>query len=256
MVHLLAVFAFIFGAVMMSFFGVVISRVPKNESIVTPPSHCENCGERIKWYDNIPIVSYLLLKGKCRYCHSKIGLFSFVYEFIGGLVLFLIVEHFKLTFDTLFLIFIFLVLLFIAGYDYKTYEVLDISWIIFLVLSIGYFLYLIFVNEKDYLNYLFAALIGFLFFGSIKVVGKLITKNDCLGGGDVIIMGIAGLFLGIFGLLVAILVSSLLGSIIEIIKLKITKKESKIPFTPYLVFGILFSSLLIEVILDYLLLIY
>lgn len=78
-------FVYIFGSVFASFFGVVISRVPRGESIVFPGSHCFDCGRELTWKENIPIVSWLVSGGKCRSCGAKIGVFSFVYEILGGL---------------------------------------------------------------------------------------------------------------------------------------------------------------------------
>ena len=81
-----AVFIFIIGAVFASFFGVVICRVPKGQSIAFPGSHCFGCGKPLAWHQNIPIVSYLLCGGKCKSCGAKIGLFSFFYEILGALL--------------------------------------------------------------------------------------------------------------------------------------------------------------------------
>lgn len=245
MIIILTIFAFIFGAVMASFFGVLIYRLPKKESIVTPPSHCPSCEHLIKWYDNIPVISYLVLRGKCRYCKSKIGLFSFIYELLGGVSLALTVYCYGVNYLTIFILIIVLILYFIAGYDYKTYEILDVSWISLAIVSLGLFFFRIFYLKEDYLTYLIATAIGFTFFFLIKVFGKAIMKQDCLGGGDVILMGIAGLFLGVFNLLIAILVASFTGSVIEIILLKTKKKpeHSLIAFGPYLVLGIIFALL-------------
>lgn len=251
MTYLLAILAFVFGAIMMSFFGLVIDRLPRKESIINPPSHCTSCNHKLSWYDNIPIISFILLKGKCRYCQKRIGLFSFFYELIGAMVFAIIVLRFKVSFDTLFLLIIFLILLFIAGYDYFTYEVLDLSWISLLIVTIIYCIYLVLVKEASYLNLIIGGAIGLIFFGTIKFFSKLITKKDCLGGGDVIVMAISGLFLGWYGIVFAIFVGSLVGSIIEVIKLKITKEEKMIPFTPYLVLGIFFATIFTEMIMDF-----
>ena len=254
MIIIVTVFGFLFGTIMASFFGVVIDRLPRGESIVTPPSHCPSCGHRIAFYDNIPILSYLILRGKCRHCHSKIGLFSFVYELLGGLLIALVVFVFGVNYLTLFMVPIALVLYFIAGYDYKTMEILDVSWILLALLAISLFFYRVFGLGEDYLPYLIGAAAGLLFFLAIKLIGRLVLKKECLGGGDVILMGIAGLLLGPLSLLLSVIVGSFAGTVIESILLLAKKKDrGPIAFGPYLVFGILFALLFGRAIIDSLL---
>lgn len=245
MIVILSIIAFLLGAIMASFFGVIIYRVPKNESIMFPASHCGDCNHKLAWYDNIPIISYIILRGKCRYCKSKIGLFSFIYEVICAITLTLVVIRLGVNYSTIFYSLLTLILLFIAGYDYKTYEMLDISLIILGVLSIGTFFFNIFYLKENYLNYLLAGIIGFVVFGLIKIVSKVLFKKDALGGGDVILIGFAGLFLGLFNLLFAILVGTFVGCVIELtlMALKLKSKDSLIPFGPYLVLGIIISML-------------
>ena len=83
---IIGVFLFILGTVLASFIGVVIYRVPNKMSIVKPDSFCPCCKTPIKWYDNIPLLSYLILGGKCRYCKAKIGINSFLLELSGGIL--------------------------------------------------------------------------------------------------------------------------------------------------------------------------
>lgn len=250
---MISIYLFILGSIFASFFGVVISRVPKGESIVKPGSHCENCNHVLKWYENIPVFSYLFLKGKCSKCKTPIGLWGFIFELIGGLSLVLAYLAYGLKLETIFVISIVIILLLIAGFDFKTNTILDITWIIFLVLSLMLFAYRIFILNHSYLPYLIGAGVGFVFFMGIKVIGRLIMGVDCLGGGDVIIMTIAGIILNWGGLLISILIASVLGSIIELtlIKLKIRDRESEIAFCPYLVLGIFIALLYGQQIIDF-----
>ncbi len=250
---IILIYLFILGSIFASFFGVVISRVPKELSIVKPSSHCENCNHILKWYENIPIFSYIFLKGKCSKCKTPIGIFGFVFEIIGGLSLSLSYLAYGLRIETIFIVLIVLILLLIAGFDYQTNTILDIMWIIFLFLSILLFGYRVFILEHDFIPYLIGATVGFIFFMGIKVIGKLIMGVDCLGGGDVIIMAIAGLILNWGGLLVSILIASILGSIIELtlIKLKVRDRESEIAFCPYLCLGIFVALLYGQQIIDF-----
>ena len=242
---IISIYLFILGSIFASFFGVVISRVPKELSIVKPASHCENCNHVLKWYENIPVFSYIFLKGKCSKCKTPIGIWGFIYELIGGLSLVLAYLAYGLNVETIFIVSIVLILVLIAGFDFKTNTILDITWIIFLILSLSLFAYRIFVLNHNYLPYIIGAGVGFVFFMSIKVIGRLIMGVDCLGGGDVIVMAIAGLILNWGGLLISILIASVLGSIIELtlIKLKVKNRESEIAFCPYLVLGIFIALL-------------
>ena len=242
---IISIYLFILGSIFASFFGVIISRVPNNLSIVKPASHCENCNHELRWYENIPVFSYIFLKGKCSKCKTKIGIFGFILELLGGISFVLSFLAFGLKIETIFIISIVAILLLIGGFDYKTNTILDIFWIIFLILSTGLCAYRVFVLNHNFEPYLIGALVGFLFFMSIKVIGRLILGGECLGGGDVIIMAIAGLILGWGGLLLSVLIASLLGSIIELTLIKLGKKdrESEIAFCPYLVLGIFVALL-------------
>lgn len=245
-----ALLALVLGSCLASFYGVIISRVPKGMSIVTPPSHCFHCNEKIAWYDNIPILSYLILRGKCRHCHVSYGSFYFYYELLNGLASAGIVAIYGLSYETIFVFLIFQILYLLAGYDLQTFEMLDINLIIYGVISLGFFFFRVFyLKDAEYVDLLLGAALGLVFFGLVKIIGKWILKKDCLGGGDVILMTISGLFLGLIPTLFAILVGSLVGTIIEVIKIKVTKKEGMIAFGPYLALGTFVSLLLSEYIM-------
>ena len=90
---------FIFGAVMGSFFHVVATRMSRDESIVFPASHCDKCNHKLKWYENIPIISYILLKGKCSSCHSKIPISYLIVEIVTALLFGVRFHVFSFSFD-------------------------------------------------------------------------------------------------------------------------------------------------------------
>ena len=235
----------IFGAIFASFFGVVISRFPQGLSIVKPGSRCDNCGHELRWYENIPIFSFIFLKGKCKECGQKIGVFSLVYEIIGALVMALTYVHFRISIELIFATCIVLLMLLIGGYDYKTNTILDIFWILMLLITLGYDLYRILALEGILWHYLLGGAILGGFFLIMKVTFYFVKKQDVLGTGDVIFMAIAGLLLGYKTILIALFVGSVVGSIIELtlIGLKIKDKESMIPFCPYLTLGVFIAML-------------
>ncbi len=250
---IISIYLFIIGSVFASFFGVIISRAPRNLSIVKPASHCEKCNHVLKWYENIPILSYIFLKGKCHNCKTSIGITSLIFELLGGLSFVLTYFSYGFTVETIFVLSIVAILLLIAGYDFKTNTILDITWIVFLIFSILLFFYRIFILKESFINYLIGMLVGFAFFMGIKLGARLIMGVDGLGGGDVIIMTIAGLILGWDGLLISVLIASIIGSVIELVLLKIGKRnrESEIAFCPYLVLGIFIALLYGETIINF-----
>ena len=105
----------------------MLVRLDSNDlSIIKPSSFCPNCKHQIKWYENIPVFSYIFLKGRCSQCKSKIGLSSFIYELLGGIIFVLAFLAYGFSFETIFIILITAILYLIAGYDFKTKTILDI----------------------------------------------------------------------------------------------------------------------------------
>lgn len=246
---LFAAFAFIFGAVFASFAGVVAYRCPKGLSIVKPDSYCPNCKKPIKSYDNIPILSWIILGGKCRYCKSQIGVFSLLIEIFGGLGFMLAYLEYGDSFETLplFIALMLLVFLFIiiAAIDQETHDIYNVTLWIFAVIALFISIYRILAFDSDIMNHVAGAALGFGFFGAVKLIAKLVLKKDALGSGDIYLVGIGGLMIGAFPLLMAIIIGTLLGSIIEIIKIKASKteREAEIAFGPYLLLGIGFMAI-------------
>lgn len=237
---ILSVFSFFAGSALASFAGVVAFRAPKKQSIVKPDSYCPHCGEPIKWYDNIPVVSYLVLRGKCRNCKGEIGIFGFWCELFCGILFAWAFWKFELSVHTLLLMLVFVLFVVIAAIDFDQNEIFDITLIIFAALAAGLALWQILAEQANpWWNYLAAAGIGFAFFGIVKLIAWLALRQDALGSGDVYLCGIAGAMLGIFPLLFGVTIATLLGSIVEIIRIKIgnSEREAHIAFAPYLVFG-------------------
>lgn len=254
---LIAVFAFIFGAVFASFAGVVAYRVPKGQSILKPDSYCPSCRKNIQPYDNIPILSWLILGGKCRNCKAKIGVFSLLCEIFGGigfcsayLMYGNTLTELPLLIALLCTVFLFLVM---AAIDYETHYIYNVALILFGVIALFVSLYRILVLNESVWSFLGGSALGFGFFGLIALIFRLILKRNALGSGDIWLVGIGGLMLGAFSLLIAILIATLTGSVIELAKIKWGKqdKESEIAFGPYLLLGIGFMAIFGNVLLDF-----
>lgn len=253
MTVILSIFSFLLGACLASFSGVIIDRIPNKQSIVKPASHCPNCNNYLKWYDNIPILSFLILRGKCRYCGQKIGLFYFFLEVLGGVGFLLVFLRFGINYNTILgflLCFLFLV---IGGIDYKTHYIYDLSLIGFFILSALSYVIPQCLNLTFDPSGLIGLAVGFIFFLLVKIIARLIAKQEALGMGDVFLLGIAGLLLGWQGLIIALLVASILGSLIEVTLIIIKKKNrnSEIAFGPYLVLGIFIAYLYAKLLIDW-----
>jgi leader peptidase (prepilin peptidase)/N-methyltransferase len=230
---------FVFGLVFGSFANVCIYRMPRNMSIVKPNSHCTNCNTFIKWYDNIPILSYVLLKGKCRNCNSTISIKYPLVEFFCGVLFLSMYYLYGFTFMLIpFCIFVFsLLVTTVIDFEFKIIPD-EISFMLMIVGVATSFLNLT-LGETIWQRFL-GSLLGFLAGGGslfiIAYIGKLIFKQDAMGGGDIKIMAGIGAFIGWDKVLFAIFVASLFGSIVGIALIickKIGRKQ-EIPFGPYL----------------------
>ena len=244
-------FLFAFGASIGSFLNVVIVRLPLNLSIVTPRSKCMNCQKQIAFEDNIPIFSWLNLKGKCRHCKFKISKQYFLVELLMGF-LFIFAKYnrqeiyYGLTDIHGLIISLILVSLFV------TLLILDCRylWLPSSIIYLGIFFWLVHVsiysflfNNFDYFYNVFAGSLGLIIFLSISLIGKYFLKKPVLGFGDAKLSALIGLWLGLEGLLITIYLSFVTSGIICGILLisKKLNRGSKIPFGPFL----LLSSILI-----------
>lgn len=227
---------FIYGLFIGSFLNVVIDRVPKGQSILFPPSHCPHCRHRLAWYDLLPVVSFLLLNGKCRYCKTKISLYYPLLELITGevfLLVYLFASHAGFLY-TLYLLVMASVFIVIFFSDYK-YGVIPFSMVgVGLAVSFSYLLYS--GSFSNILLHLAAAVGAFVFFFSLF----FFTKGRGMGFGDVVLVFLLGLFLGFPSIAVALYISFLIGAIVSVFLIIIGTKKLKndtIPFGPFLILG-------------------
>ncbi len=257
---LLLIFSFIFGAVVGSFLNVCIYRIPNEMSLAYPSSHCTSCKKPIPFYHNIPILSYIILGGKCYNCNAK---FSWDYpfvEFLAGLLSLLLFLKYGSTIHFLFL-FVFVMSLIVITYiDLEHMIIPDVISYPGIVVGLIYsglvtnydslkflldnfqasFLYILFVlDEVRIFSSVFGAIIGS---GSLLLIGflyKNLRKVDGLGLGDVKLMAMVGAFLGWRSIIFVALVSSLVGTIVGVSIMLYTKSDMKyaIPFGPFISFA-------------------
>ena len=230
------VISIIFGAMVGSFLNVCIYRLPKEESIIWPRSHCPTCKKMIKFYDNIPLISYLLLRGKCRYCKGSISLQYPLVEGITALSSLFLIMKFGPSLSYLFYFAFVAALIGITVIDLYHQIIPDV--ISLPGIGVGLLASLI-IPQITFFNSLMGILLGG---GSLFLVASLyqwIFKREGMGGGDVKLLAMIGAFLGWKAVILTILLSSLIGSItgITIMILKGKGFKYAIPFGPFLSLG-------------------
>jgi len=222
-----------FGAAIGSFLNVCIWRIPEGRSIVSPPSHCPACGHKIRFSDNIPVISYLLLGGRCRDCRDKISARYPLVELLTAALAAILFWKYGLSLKFLFSF------LFVATLVVITFIDLDHQIIPDVISLPGipiFFLLALFVMGLPFLESLLGILIGG---GSLYLVAacyELITKREGMGGGDIKLLAMLGAFLGWKSLLFIVLVSSLLGALVGITLMIWKGRDMKyaVPFGPFL----------------------
>ena len=231
----LIIITIIYGIIIGSFLNVCIYRIPKNESIVTDRSHCMTCGHKLKWYDLVPLVSYLTLGGKCRYCKTKISKQYPVIEFTNGVLYGILVVVNGSNISTILFCLCSSALLALSVIDWRTFEI-PIAFNIFIgILGI--------IRLLTDLEHWYVYIIGFFAVSGFLYLLFLITKGRGIGGGDIKLMAAAGLLIGWKNIILALGIGCVLGSIIHIILMKVQNKERVLAFGPYLSLGIYIAML-------------
>ncbi|MDD5014749.1 MAG: prepilin peptidase [Atribacterota bacterium] len=230
------------GLIVGSFSNVCIYRIPKNESIIFPASHCPKCCSTIKPVDNIPLLSYILLKGKCRNCKSKISIRYPIVELLTGIIYIIIYLIYGLSNQTLIYIILSSALIIIAFIDLNDQIVPDV--ISLPGIAIGFILSF-FVPYISFMDSALGVLIGGGIILVIGLGGSTIFKKEAMGGGDVKLAAMVGAFLGWRYIIVSLFLGFFLGALSGIILIvtKIKKREDAIPFGPFIVMGSLITLL-------------
>ena len=226
-------FAFIFGVVVGSFLNVCIFRMPAKTSIIKPLSQCPHCHHPIRLYDNIPLISYIVLRGKCRDCGGKISWQYPLVELITALLSLLLFLKFGLTLIFLTFFIFTAVLIVIAFIDLDHQIIPDVLTIPGIPV---FFLLAVFVVKVPWLEALIGLLIGGGVLFAIAFVYELLTKREGMGGGDIKLLAMVGGFLGWKSLIFILLFSSFSGVIVGITAMIIKKQDTKyaVPFGPFL----------------------
>jgi len=225
---------FIFGLIIGSFLNVVILRLPDPEqSIVFPASHCPACGAQIAWYDNIPLLSYLILGGRCRHCRNRISLQYPLVELACGLLLVGLYLTFGLG-TSFFLSLPFVCsLLVVIVIDIRLQIIPDLISLPGIALG---FLFSFINPHVSWVQSGLGILVGGGSLYLVALVYALLTGREGMGGGDIKLLAMLGAFLGIQSLLFIVFASSITGSLAGILAMLYQKKggQTRIPFGPFL----------------------
>lgn len=236
---ILYVIIFLYGIVIGSFLNVLIYRLPLKENITTENSHCMSCGHRLQWYDLVPLVSYMILGGKCRYCKTKISPQYPIIEAANGVMYVIIFAVNGLNIISGLMCLVFSMLLVISVIDERTQEIPFALNIVIGVLGIIRILF----DREHLLYYLigFFCISGFMLL--LLIIGRAVKGVDAFGGGDIKLMAAAGLFLGYKNVILAFFLGCILGAVIHVIRMKVSGKQRVLAFGPYLCAGLTIAML-------------
>jgi leader peptidase (prepilin peptidase)/N-methyltransferase len=252
------VLSFVLGAAIGSFLNVVINRTALKEGIVFKPSHCPHCKNSLGFFELIPILSFIFLKGRCRYCQEKISLQYPLVEGACGFLFVLIISNFldnglvlSEVLPVIYWLIVGATLIIIFVYDFKHYLIPNRFVYVLIFVSLVYFILniLLFGENNNFSNFVLAAALGAGFF----LLLILITAGKGMGMGDAKLAFALGLVLGwpeiIIGIFAAFLIAALVSIYLMIFKDRGLK--SKLPFGPFLVLGTLVVFLWGEMIIEW-----
>jgi leader peptidase (prepilin peptidase)/N-methyltransferase len=253
---------FVFGLVVGSFLNVCIVRLPRGRSIVNPPSHCTKCRGRIKWYDNIPVISFLILRGRCRNCGEAISWRYPAVEALNGLLYLWTYREFGLGGEMALVMAFCSALVVITFIDFDHQIIPDAITLPGMLIGLAFAPFFmtalldplpfglarLLPNAGPYLTAYLNSFIGLLVGGApLLLIGWLWEKLrhvEAMGGGDIKLMGMVGSFLGWKAALLTIMLGALAGSVIglTLILLRRQQMDKVIPFGPFLAAGALATT--------------
>jgi leader peptidase (prepilin peptidase) / N-methyltransferase len=242
---IIQIFFFLLGSAIGSFLNVCIYRIPREKSVINPPSACPGCNKPIRPYDNIPILGYILLGGKCRDCGTKISIRYPLVELLTAALFLILYRKFGFTFE-LFVFLIFISLLIVISFidlDFQIIpDILSIGGLVLgFLLAIARPLFRNMDPKFGILDSLYGIGLGGGLLFAIAWLYQFFTKREGMGGGDIKLLGMIGAFCGIKGVIFSLISGSVLGTLVGI-PLMLTKgvgTKYAIPFGPFLSLGAL-----------------
>lgn len=234
----IAVMSFVFGTCIGSFLNVVICRMPAGQSIVSPPSHCPTCNHAIPFYFNLPIISFLLLKGKCGFCNAPISIRYPLVELITGLLAIGLFLKFGLTPAALFYFMFSAVLIAISFIDFDHQIIPDkLSLPGILIFSTS----CLFLPQMRFVSVIWGIIAGGGILYIVALCYSHIRKHQGMGGGDIKLLAMIGAATGVKGVFFTLFTGSVFGTVGGVVAMaavgKSQRRQAKIPFGPFLSLG-------------------
>lgn len=227
---------FILGTILGSFYNVVGYRLPKGESLIKPSSHCPSCNHKLKWYELIPIISYLIQGGKCRNCKEKINIFYPLIELLTGALFGLSFYLFGFSYN--------FVIMLITTSVFSIVLVSDINYLLIpdevtiIASSIMIVINFIMLELKDAIFMFLSGVFLFILMFLVMKLGNYLFKKESLGGADIKLMFLVGLILRPIEGIFCIFLASVLALPISTIKI-LKDKNNIIPFGPFIVLALI-----------------
>ncbi len=226
---------FLFGIVFGSFLNVLIYRIPRKEEFIKTRSHCMSCGYQLQWYDLIPLFSWIALRGKCRKCKSRISVQYPLIEGLNGVLYVLTYIRYGMTVQTLLYCLAFSALVALSVIDFRTYEI-PVGFNVFLLI-LG--LIRLITDYRNWISYV----IGFVSVSLFLYLIYVATRGRGIGGGDIKLMAVCGLLLGWKLIILAFFLGCIIGSVIHLIRMKVSGEGHVLAMGPYLSVGIIIAAL-------------
>jgi leader peptidase (prepilin peptidase)/N-methyltransferase len=228
---------FVLGSIIGSFLNVCIYRLPREKSIVRPGSSCPHCGEPISFYDNIPILSYLILRGACRHCGGRISARYFAVELLTGLLYVALYSRYGLSLELAVVLLFVTVLIVVSFIDLEFRIIPDVLSLGGLLAGAGFSFFR--MPTFSYMDALWGVLLGGGVLWAIASGYELLRKREGMGGGDIKLLAMIGSFCGTKGVLFSLVCGSLLGTLVGIPLMIIKHADTKyaLPFGPFLSLG-------------------
>ncbi len=235
---ILGIVIFLYGIVIGSFLNVCIYRIPKRESLSKERSHCMSCGYQLRWYDLIPVFSYLFLRGRCRQCKEHISIQYPLVETLNGVLYVLIFVLNGWSIDSVIYCIFTSALIVLSVIDFRTYEIpfgINLFILALGLIHLGFHL-------GDWVTYVVGLFAVSVFLGIVYYA----SGGRAIGGGDVKLMGAAGLLVGWKLALFALVAGCILGSVIHLIRMKLSNEGKVLAMGPYLSMGLFLAILVGE----------
>lgn len=232
------------GIIIGSFLNVCIYRIPRGESIVYPSSHCGGCGHSLEALDLIPVVSYLFLRGRCRYCKCKVSWQYPLIELLNGVLYVILYYYFGLSITTIGFSLLFSILVIITVIDYRTMRIPNIIIISGIVIGLIYRIASS-IYYKDILiiaKGILGMFVGAVIIGGIMIFSLLVFKKEGMGMGDLKLLAMIGLYIGSRYVFYTIFIAVIVGGLYAMLIL-MKKNVDIFPFGPFLAMGAVISIL-------------